>query len=80
MIVTGPTRSIEIHGETPAGAVDGVNAVFATSYSFRPQTERVYLNGVRQRRGGDYSVNAPSTFTFVYPPRVGDVLLVDYAR
>lgn len=80
VIVTGPAKRVEVAGEVPSGAVDGVNAVFFTAYSMRPLSEVVYLNGVRQKRLDDYTVTAPTSFTFVSPPHSGDVLLVDYTR
>jgi len=80
MIITGPSRSTEVYSEIPGGAIDGVNASFVTAAPFRSDTERLYLNGVRQRRTGDYTVSPPSTVIFVLAPRTNDVILVDYLR
>lgn len=68
-----------VYGEEPAGAIDGVNPFYTTSLAFQPASEAVYLNGVRQREGAanDYT-RAPTTITFTLPPRIGDVILVDY--
>jgi hypothetical protein len=80
VIVTGPSRSTEVYGETPAGLINGTNAIFNTALPLRPNSERLYLNGVRQHRTGDYTVTPPTTLTFVRAPRVNDVILVDYLR
>lgn len=80
MIITGPARSLEVIGEVPAGAINGINATFTTALPFRANTERLYLNGVRQKRVDDYTVSPPTTVVFVLPPRTNDHVLVDYAR
>jgi hypothetical protein len=80
MIVTGPSRSTEVYGEVPAGVVNGVNASFSTSFPYRSGSERLYLNGVRQKRIGDYTVSPPTTVVFVLAPRTDDVVLIDYLR
>lgn len=80
MIITGPSRSIEVFGEIPSGAINGVNATFVTTYPFRTNSERLYLNGVRQKRVDDYTVSSPTTVVFVLPPKTNDHVLVDYAR
>jgi hypothetical protein len=80
MIVTGPSRSTEVYGEVPAGPVNGVNATFLTAFAFRTNSERLYLNGVRQKRVNDYTVIPPTTLVFVLAPRANDHVLVDYLR
>ena len=80
MIVTGPSRSTEVYGEVPTGAIDGVNATFVTSFAFRSNSERLFLNGVRQKRINDYTVVPPTTVVFVFAPRTNDHVLVDYLR
>jgi hypothetical protein len=80
MIVTGPSRSTEVYGEVPSGFVNGVNATFLTAFSFRSNSERLYLNGVRQKRINDYTVIPPATLVFVLAPRTNDHVLVDYLR
>jgi len=67
-------------GEIPAGAVDGVNKTFATSIGYQPTTLAVYFNGLRQLRGSanDYVELTATSFTFLVPPIVGDLLEVDY--
>lgn len=81
MIVTRPLQ-ISVANDSPTGSVDGVNLTFLTSSSFYPGTSRVYLNGVRQKSGSgnDYQEVGGNTLVFSYPPKAGDVILVDYTK
>lgn len=63
-------------GETPGGAVDGVNMDFTTAAEF--DSLWVFLNGLRMKAGSDYNLTGPDSFTFTYPPTTGDTLTVDY--
>jgi len=80
MIVTGPSRSTEVYGEVPVGAVNGVNALFVTANPYRSGSLRLYLNGVRQKLTNDYTLVPPVTCVFVLAPRTNDHVLVDYLR
>jgi len=71
------------------GAIDSVNTVFTTAHYFTHTStikETFYVNGIRQRHGSsnDYVASESSpgdgfdTITMEYPPRPGDVLLLDY--
>jgi len=69
-----------IDGETPAGAINGVNNSFTLAQSPNPATSlSVFRSGVRQKSGADYTVNG-STLTFVsgHVPQTGDVLQCSY--
>lgn len=66
--------------ETPAGLVDGANTVFTLAAVPNPASSLViYRNGVLQKVGLDYSLNA-NTITFVAgaTPQPGDTLLAGY--
>lgn len=61
-------------GETPAGAVNGVNTVFTLAHAPNPAGSLLLtLNGVVQKAGADYTL-AGSTVTFFVPPASGDSL------
>lgn len=65
-------------GETPAGAVDGVNKVFTWASAPNPASSlMVFVNGVKQEQGGDYT-HTGSTTTFVTAPPVGTILTGSY--
>lgn len=71
---------VQIHGEIPAGAINGSNATFTLQNLPAPTASvAVYRNGIRQNLGGDYTISG-STITFLAQsvPLPGDVLLVDY--
>lgn len=65
-----------VSNETPAGAVDGANAVYTTALAYA--NLRVFLNGLRQKIGTDYTLTTATTFTFTSAPLTGDLLTVDY--
>lgn len=67
-------------GEIPGGFVDGINTVFTTAANFQPNTTMVYVNGIRQLRGGgnDYIESGPNQITFTIPPLPGFQLQLDY--
>lgn len=66
-------------GEAVNGAADGTNTNFSVANT--PTTLSLYVNGVRQRSGTDYSVNANKIlFTSVSVPPQGSTILADYQR
>lgn len=71
-----------VFGEVPAGAVNGANANFTTANNFVVGSTRVFLNGLRQRRGGtyDYTEEGDNGVSFNDPPQTSDTILVDYIK
>lgn len=69
-----------LYPETPIGAVDGVNTVFNTTYSY--QTERIYLykNGQQLVSPTDFTESDDKEITLTFAPFIGDVLFVQYIR
>jgi hypothetical protein len=66
-------------GGTVTGAIDGTNKAFVLASSAVAHTLMVYLNGLLQEVGDDYTfVAGTSTFTFVDAPVVGDKVTVQY--
>jgi hypothetical protein len=65
--------------ETPAGTIDGVNAVFTLAHSPNPAGSlELFKNGLVQRpAGADYTL-AGSTITFVTPPAALSTLVAWY--
>jgi hypothetical protein len=74
----GAGGAAPITGETPQGAINGVNVTFVTSQSFRNNSLAVYLDGLRMRAGVDFNVTGNTTFQMVTAPLVGDSITVDY--
>ncbi len=69
-----------VDGETPGGAVDGVNTSFTLAQTPMPAASlAVYRNGMRIRSGLDYTSTGSSiTFVANYIPQIGDVLQCSY--
>lgn len=76
-IISAPFSSI-VTDEAPAGVIDGANQTFTTAFSF--STLWVFLNGVRQTKGVDFTLDDHTGFTFITAPSGGSTLTVDYIR
>lgn len=77
---TSGSAATFVDAETPAGAVNGVNATFTLANAPSPQTSlELYRNGLLMRQGVDYSLNS-ATVTFVASsiPQTGDILTASY--
>lgn len=67
-------------GETPSGLVNGTNTVFTIAQApLEGETVDVFLDGLKQRPGTDYTVSG-STITFTTAPVAGQTIRVDYIR
>jgi hypothetical protein len=77
---TGSTGPGFVDGETPAGLINGTNAVFTLANTPSPSTSlAVYRNGVLQKQDLDYSVTGNVvTFAGTALPKAGDVITVSY--
>ncbi|MFC9436914.1 hypothetical protein [Nocardia sp. NPDC057030] len=71
-----PGEGVRVWGETPTGALNGVNTAFTTAYPYRATSTAVYLNGLREF---EYIETDASTVTFIDPPLSTDVVAIDYA-
>lgn len=76
-----------VDNETPAGVIDGRNHNFQLASIPIPLTSlHLYRNGLRQRIGGDFTVNSAGLIAFVqYPglpaiPGPQDKLVCDYRK
>jgi hypothetical protein len=61
------------------GAVDGVNATFTLPTTFKAGSSHVYINGQRLKLGVDYTEVGGNSITFIIPPFVGDLIIIDVA-
>ena len=61
----------------PQGAIDGVNTEFTLIEEPIAGSARVFVNGLEQFEGEDFSVEG-RTITMVRPPQPGDELFVHY--
>jgi hypothetical protein len=60
------------------GAVDGTNKVFQTSGTFSAGKVLLFLNGVGQELGGDYTESTNQIIEFIEAPHVGDKIMAIY--
>lgn len=65
-------------GETPSGAINGINATFTTAQNFDPNTIAVFVNGIQATKNIDYTTSGTTIINFTYSPAVGDILRVNY--
>lgn len=66
--------------ETPAGTINGSNTVFTLAATpLENDSVDVYLDGLKQIPGTDYSVSG-ITITFVTAPAIGQTIRADYIR
>jgi hypothetical protein len=75
------TYSKVVTRETPAGVIDGVNAVFEVAFDMVAGTETVYYNGqlMEPGVGNDYTI-AGKEITFTFAPVGTDRVRVSYFR
>lgn len=67
--------------ETPAGTINGANAVFTLAHSPVAGTLMLYVNGLLMLEGGDYSLSGGTvTFVTAAKPETGDWIRATYSR
>jgi hypothetical protein len=69
---------LQVFNEVPTGSINSSNTVFTTAVPFEVDSTRVYLNGIRQTLGSDYTETDVDEITFTVAPTTSDVLIVDY--
>jgi len=78
----GVTLAQHIYNEVMTGTIDSANTVFTTAATFATGKLRVYLNGVRQTLGDDYTVTDVDEITLTFAPKSApgnpDILTCDY--
>lgn len=74
----GGGGAVFVDDEVPAGAIDGANVTYLLANTPTPAASlELYLNGLLQRRGTDYTL-VTATITFVVAPATGDNLFAFY--
>jgi hypothetical protein len=79
---TGTPAVDFVDAESPAGVINGVNAVFTLAGTPLPASSlRVFRNGLLQKEGVDFTVAVNTiTFTPVAIPQLGDIVQVSYRK
>lgn len=78
------TVSQMVYNEVPSGTINNSNTIFTLAFTPIAGTERIHVNGIRQKPGvgNDYTISG-ATITFTVPPKTkggGDKLLADYIK
>lgn len=71
---------LKVISETPAGAVNGINATFTTAFSFVPGTEEVYIEGVKLKKLVDYNTTGATQLDLYVAPLTGETIQVNYFK
>jgi hypothetical protein len=66
-----------VNAEIPTGDIDGENTDFVLANIPDPVSLNVFLNGILQKNGTDFTVSV-ATISFVNAPYAGDWILIDY--
>lgn len=69
----------EVVGEGLLGNIDGINATFNILNTLLPDSERVYINGNRQKKPDDYNISG-QTIIFTFSPQPTESILIDYIK
>lgn len=72
----------EVFEEELNGVIDGSNSIFTTNHNFKPDTLKLYLNGLRQRKGinNDFIITSNNEIVLNEPPLPGDSIIADYIK
>ena len=65
-------------GETPSGAINGINATYTTAQNFDANSIEIFVNGIQATKGIDYTTSGTNTINFTYSPATGDLLRANY--
>lgn len=63
------TTYVRVYQQALSGTLNGVNTIFTTPNSFISGTEEVFIGGVAQRSGTDYTVTGANQITFATAPQ-----------
>jgi hypothetical protein len=67
-------------GETPIGAVNGVNASFQTAFDFIPESVAVVVNGLQLKKVDEFNTSGTRNISLSVSPNAGEIILVNYLR
>lgn len=76
----GPSGVAIVWGESPSGAIDGVNTLFSLAKAPSPSAGLLFfLNGLLQRQGigNDFTISGV-TIAMAFAPIAGDSLIATY--
>lgn len=71
---------VDVIGEIPAGAMNGINATYTSEFDFVPESVEVFLNGVRQKIIDDYQQIGTTQIQFIASPGINEKILINYKK
>ena len=60
--------SLDSYEENLIGTIDNTNKIFTTTYAYIANSTIIYINGLRQRRGTDFTESGTQQITLGDPP------------
>lgn len=79
-VINVQVRNDRVIGETPAGAVNGSNALFTTAHDFVPESVEVFIETCRLGLLDDYNTSGNRTIMFYESPLTGEKIKVNYTK
>jgi len=73
----GTVITNEYYNEVPSGTINGINTIFTLLHSVSGTDIELFVNGIRQQLGIDFTVSG-TDITFLIAPLTGYTLLADY--
>lgn len=73
-----PGNAAGYRREVAEGLTNGINRIFTTDYPIQPDTERVYCNGIPNRKPSNYTVTGLNEITFTTAPGQNWYITIDY--
>lgn len=70
---------VSVNNESPKGKIDGINNVFTSIGKIIENSERIYLNGLLQKRGEDFDyIIRENEIIFNFPPIENSIIICFY--
>jgi hypothetical protein len=77
-LVSGVGPSARVIQSSFTGAVNGINKIYTLPTTYTANSTSLDIDGVRQRRGTDYTETSSTTITTATAPVTGATLIIDY--
>ncbi len=72
------TGDFFVKNDVFTGAINGSNTTFITTKDLTSPYVWVYLNGLLQKLGTDFTITAPNQIIFITAPSSDDSLIIDF--
>lgn len=66
--------------EEALGVVNGINAIFTSTYPFKPETLQVFVNGLLQKKLLDYNNTDTQNIQFTFSPLDSENITLTYYK